>query len=343
MDHRPLLLAILAGVGGPGCLLPEQVDGTACLDVPDDATECPAAEDVDKDELFVPMDCDGLTVHAISGEGSLVDLNSMRDVFDTGGAPDAGCCYTAELIDHSPRVDCIVGRPYREDQKAVLAPAVIRNDWGSEDVEPEVADSDRAQAWSAAALGEHASVAAFAKLALELMAHGAPPDLLHDVFAAGGDEVDHAERCWAMAARFGPPLGPGAFPFPGPTVATRRLADIAADAVREGCVGETVGAQLARAAAGLAPDPEIAAAFAAIARDEERHAVLSWRIVAWAVRVGGADVRAAVAAAFREPAPTFDIEEIALRAGVSPVELTHVVPGAVREVLRPAAAALLAA
>ena len=39
--------------------------------------------------------------------------------------------------------------------------------------------------------------------------------------------------------------------------------------------------------------------FVELAADEGRHAALAWRTVAWALRVGGDDVRAAVTAAWR--------------------------------------------
>lgn len=330
MTQRPLLTWILAAIAG--CSTKgEPFDGQACVQVAEDATGCPAAADVPAGDLFVTWDCDGTEVLSVSGAGSLVDVST-----DSGADSDTidlACCYAAVLRDPNENEDCVIGRPFREAGAAVVAALVGA---GPED--------DRARAWADAGLAEHASVAAFAKLALELMAHGAPADLLRDVFAAGQDEVSHADACFALAARFGgAPVVPGRFPFPGPVDPARSLADVAADAVREGCVGETVGAVLARAAAERADDPAICAIFATIAADEERHAVLSWRIVAWAWRTGDADVRAAVGAAFRAPAPGFDVAELARRTGASAQAFAEVVDGALADVVRPAARGVLAA
>jgi hypothetical protein len=72
------------------------------------------------------------------------------------------------------------------------------------------------------------------------------------------------------------------------------LAEIAASTVAEGCVGETVAAVVAAEQRARATDPAVRAALAQIAADEARHAELAWRTVAWALRAGGSEVRAAV-------------------------------------------------
>ncbi len=55
-------------------------------------------------------------------------------------------------------------------------------------------------AWLRNALMEHASVAALARFTLELLAVGAPADLIRDSNAAASDETRHAELCFALAA-----------------------------------------------------------------------------------------------------------------------------------------------
>jgi hypothetical protein len=49
-----------------------------------------------------------------------------------------------------------------------------------------------AHIWIETALGEHASVAAFARFVLHLLSLGTPPDLLLDAIQAMEDEVHHA-------------------------------------------------------------------------------------------------------------------------------------------------------
>lgn len=334
MRNRSLLGLILAAAGLPGC--GERFEGRACLDVPEDTTTCPDAADVAVADLFVPMDCDNSRVRSISGEGTLDDVADGQ-IYETG-TQNLGCCYTAELVDPNPNMDCAIGRPYREDGAPCLPPLVRRDGGDAPAVSP------RAAAWADAGAGEQALVAAFARLALELLAHGAPSELLRAVVEAGRDEVDHARACYTLASRFGGvALAPGPLPFGAVVRVDRDLATVAAEAVRDGCVGETLGAVLVRAAAEAAEDAEVRAVLVGIAADEERHAALSWAIVAWALRVGGPEVRVAVRAAFRAPAPTFDLEALSLRAGVPVAGLTPVVGAAVRDVLRPAAGALLAA
>lgn len=153
----------------------------------------------------------------------------------------------------------------------------------------------------------------------------------------------------ALASRYaGAPLGPGALEIPGPALERRDLASIAAAAVREGCTGETVSALVAEAAAEQAEDPEARRVLRRIAAEETRHAELSFRFVAWALERGGADVRAAVAAAFAEP-PSVPVQawpsevEAVLRAHgrLSPRERRTIADSAFTEVIGPCARALL--
>jgi 1,2-phenylacetyl-CoA epoxidase catalytic subunit len=175
------------------------------------------------------------------------------------------------------------------------------------------------------------------------MSLGAPNELLRDVHQAAVDEVGHADQCWALAERYGfSRVSAAAFPIRDVKLAGS-LAALAASAVREGCLAETLGAQVMASIAALVPDPEVKAAMTSIAREEATHAVLSFRIVAWALRVGGGEARAAVAAALAEPWPTLDTEELALRTDLSPSLVAEAARRALTDVLTPATARLLAA
>lgn len=297
MKRDPLLLLILSA-----CF--EVSEGDACIDVDESATSCPLAEDVDLDEVFVPMECDDVEVRSVSGEGDLGDRPSQI----ADDEVDLVCCYDAEIVDLTPGSDCAVGRPLRG---AAIAGAT---------------------AWERAGRNEHASAAAFAALALELMAHGAPIGLVGDVLAAAQDELRHAASCFA---RGGAPA-----PIPVPVLAPRPLAEMAAEAVRDGCLVETLGAIAVRAAAAEAPDPEVRKLLSAIAEDEARHAALSWRVVAWALRTG--QVREAVIAALRAM-PAMDVRPLAERSGVPAARLREAIAAGVTDVIRPAARAVMAA
>jgi hypothetical protein len=153
-----------------------------------------------------------------------------------------------------------------------------------------------AKAWTASGLLEHASVASFSRFSLSLLAAGAPAALVHETHRAALDEIVHARLCFALASAYrGAAIAPGPFPIAGDVPVSASLAAIAASAVEEGCIGETVAAVIASEQLARATDPAVRAALARIASDEARHAELAWRTVTWAVRTGGSEVRAAVA------------------------------------------------
>ncbi len=292
---------------------------------------CPPGKDIRPEQLHVSAYCgENMEVVDIDSDGEFVTYESGSQI------QVAECCYTVEVVETKGKPCAIEGRPYYEGGRVVSA--AVRSSVSHAPV------SRRALAWEHAGAAEHASVAAFARLSLQLMAHGAPLGLLRDVHRAAVEEVGHAERCWALARHFGAcSVGAGPFPFAAPVSVDVTLPALAADAVREGCLAETLGAHLATVAAELAPEPEVRAELSAIAAEESEHAVLSFRIVAWALAVGGTEVLTAVRAAFAAPWPNVDVTELALRANVDEALLRQAAAEGVAEVLEPARDRLLAA
>jgi hypothetical protein len=197
------------------------------------------------------------------------------------------CCYYTQT--------CIVGRPLMVSGELRLAPSVSSNDWCGfaeirvEDLDPELRERV-ANAWLRDAQLEHASVAAFARLTLELLALGAPPDLVAASQDSSVDEILHAQLCYGVASRFaGRDLGPGRLPVGG-ALGDVSLEELARSTFEEGCVGETVAALVAATQARTARDPELVRVLERIAEDESRHAAFAWRVVRWAVKVGGKSV-----------------------------------------------------
>jgi hypothetical protein len=136
---------------------------------------------------------------------------------------------------------------------------------------------------------EHASIAAFARFTLHLLALGAPPELVHDAQEAIGDETEHARLSFGLAGAFGgAPVGPGPLTIDG-ALDGFDLRDFVATLIREGCIGETVAAIEAREALDHVTDPAVRAVIETIARDELRHAALAWRALGWVVASGRAD------------------------------------------------------
>lgn len=383
MARPHLLTTILAALAAAGCATE---DTEMCLQIAGDAESCPAAEDVNPEDLFHSAECD-LEARRVTGEAERVEAVFWAE--DTGADEADLCCYPVVAHDTSRFGECAVGRPFVEGGAATVAPIIAGGGWAappdSAARDPDRAlavadgarenpqnpqnpgwsahirrDGDRSRstslqqrpaeleaAWTRLAAMEHASIAAFARLTLELMAHGAPAALLADVQAAAADEVDHARRCFAQASRHaGQALAPGPFPFTGPVVIRGDLAAIAADAASEGCVGETVGAALAAASAASATDPAAKADLAAIAADEARHAALSWRVVAWAVQIGGAPVAQAVRAALAQAVvgaavTPQDHPTLQAHGHLGPNAHAAVVAHALRDVVQPATRALL--
>ncbi len=195
------------------------------------------------------------------------------------------CCYD---VCGGLAVPC--GRPLLVEGTTRVARTTARGDWMAS-LTVDLGDfPEAARAWREDAALEHASIASFARLALELVALGAPPDLVAAANAAALDEIEHAKICFALAARCGhPPVGPASMSLEGVSLVAD-LEDVAIEAAAQSCVGETVAALvLARASEVCAP--EIAPLLAKMSEDELAHATLGWNIVAWACAQGGDSLR----------------------------------------------------
>jgi hypothetical protein len=221
------------------------------------------------------------------------------------------CCY--DLPRHC--VPPYVGRALRVDGELMFAESELRADWSDAanlgvaqaprvDHFPVEQRAKRAEAWRHIAALEHASVASFARVSLQLMALGAPPDLLAQTHAAALDEIVHARLAYGLCSAFsGCDEGPGRLPVPAALIAPTDVASFARDTFLDACVEESVGAVAARTLAEQEPDPSVRAVLLRIADDEERHAELAWRTLAWAVRAGGAHVLRQLSRALAELAP----------------------------------------
>ena len=138
--------------------------------------------------------------------------------------------------------------------------------------------------WLADAKMEHASVAAFARLSLQLLALGAPVDLVRDAQRASLDELRHAEFCFRMASReAGSVLQAGPLPVHG-ALADVSLENLIETNLLEGCIGETLAAARLQRRAASSTDPLVKQTLLAMAEDEARHAELAFRILGWCSR-----------------------------------------------------------
>ncbi len=267
------------------------------------------------------------------------------------------CCYDVVVGPPNDPNCAVIGRPFMVDdapQRAPLANSSVAATWARGPASPSLqglsveARAELARAWSEDAAYEHASVASFAKLSLELLAFGAPEALVSAAHEAAIDEVRHASLGFTLASAYaGEPIGPGPLAAAARVELATDLVSLAVSAVREGCVGETLAALVAGAQRDVATDPAVRAALMLIAEDETRHAELAWRTVKWALEVGGVKAREAVSAAFDQAVAAV----LAATGGNEPAHHAHGrlssaeaqaerVRG-VRDVVTPAARALL--
>jgi hypothetical protein len=254
-----------------------------------------------------PVGCPDTASAAPAIQASLDECSCLKSV-DSGPTPDpAGgglCCYNTKV-----EPTCVIGRPLVLAEAPVVAPLGSARGWGEEAVGPRVADLPAearealAERWIRDGLFEHASIAAFSRLSLALLACGAPADLVRATHEAALDEVRHAQLSFSLASAYrGAPTAPAALPLPEALPLGADLVELAVSTALEGAVGETLAAVLAAEQASVATDPAVRAALLGIAADEGRHAELAWRVVAFAVAEGGERVRAAVASAFASAA-----------------------------------------
>jgi hypothetical protein len=210
-----------------------------------------------------------------------------------------------------------------------------------------------AQDWLEDARMEHASVAAFARFSLELLAFAAPAELVAQAQRAGLDEVAHARACFTLAQRYsGVACGPARLDLTGLSPASA-LTDAVSCAFLEGCVGETQAALQAERALQVVSDEPARSVLARIARDEARHALLAWQFVAWAVREDAACIPAIEAALARAlsdaPRAALDREHSDMQAHLHAAgrltarERVVVARDALSEVIIPCTRALLSA
>ncbi|MFN7975175.1 MAG: ferritin-like domain-containing protein [Acidobacteriota bacterium] len=200
------------------------------------------------------------------------------------------------------------GRQLRRGGKVQLPPIVDGDDWARLAMELSTDRADRealGAQWRANGQTEHASVAAFGQLTLQLLHLGAPPSLLAAAQRDALDEIRHAELCFSLArALDGKHESPGPFPAalrlsaPG---GSRRdaLTRLAVTSLVDGALHEGLSARVIAELAKRAEAQSIQGVLLELARDEGRHAAHGWDVVDWCLAEGGAPVAAALRGAVR--------------------------------------------
>jgi hypothetical protein len=194
------------------------------------------------------------------------------------------------------------GRQLRRSGRVLLPDLDEGAAWTGCPMEPERDDAPGglADQWRENGRTEHASVAAFARLTLDLMALGAPPSLVASANEDALDEIRHTELCFSLArALDGRSVSPAPFSeaqrfsrWPRP----RRLAlaELAVHSLVDGALHEGVSARMVARLARRAEVPAIRGLLREIAADEGKHSAHGWAVVEWCLAEGGSTVAAAL-------------------------------------------------
>ena len=339
--------------GEQACHPPEIGDGTKPYPNCESAT-CNTGEDCQSGECAFTTYDDGCGwSQALNCRR---DDDQCRDDADCGGNDDGDQCAPTgeggELVCSGD--ECDIGRPLLVHDVPRTAAAVSRAGWEGqpgrsgatwaavvEDLGIGALSADeravQARQWGKVAALEHASVGSFARFTMQLLALGAPAELLAGAQAAAADEVRHAQVAYGIVSAYaGEPIGPGslalgdAMPALEPEGALRAL-------INEACVGETLGAAEARAQAEGLPAGALQRVLLEIAEDESRHAALAWRTLKWML-VGNPEMAPLAREQFavtlaRYAASETPVHRAALRHVVVPLVASLVGPGLARDVL----------
>jgi hypothetical protein len=242
-----------------------------------------------------PCDAERITGAAIEqadNRCTIIDL--QRVTLTCGPDPEASdCCYKVQLqgdlscsvegrplcigTDRTPRVAALrTGTTWPAGTQAF---AEIRRPQ-----DPTLIERLRNR-WLASARYEHASVAAFARVGLQLLWLGAPAELLRATQQAVADEVRHAQLCFGLAAAYGgaPPCEAGPLRIDGCVSTGMDLEAALHEAIIDGALGEGAAALEALEGARACVDPVVRGVLSRIAEDEQRHALLAHQTVKWAL------------------------------------------------------------
>lgn len=139
-----------------------------------------------------------------------------------------------------------------------------------------------AKEWAKIATQEHASIAAFAQLALELLRYGAPAELIETCQGCMQDEIRHAKLAFRWASHLaGQELAPEPMERLAHFPMSQDLTGLALSNLQEGCCNETLATLRMLDRADRCSHPNMKALIRTIALDEQRHAQFAWRLTQW--------------------------------------------------------------
>ncbi len=248
------------------------------------------------------------------------------------------------------------GTPLEAEHQRLMRRRSVEVPW-HETTAASLSDAERlrlAETWTNRARAEYLAVTTFAVLAIDLVAAGAPADVLSLCMRAGIDEVRHAELCLRMieiysGKRIQPPPGMSSLPD---DPKRPKLHQALANTLLVSCVSETYATTVLTATRDLTEDPTAHAVLTSIYSDEVMHARLGWSYLRYALDKGGAGaIEAAakmvpialrgVANVVERERPIGEVTEAVRAHGLmTPAEERVIYSSCVREVLVPGFTAL---
>ncbi len=154
-----------------------------------------------------------------------------------------------------------------------------------------------AETWRRRSAAEYLAVSTFSVLCIDLVAAGAPADVLSHCVRAQLDEIRHAELAVRMVEVYGgqriePVAGMSSLPD---DPKQPKLHQAVANTLLVSCVSETYATTVLTATRDLTTDPVAHAVLTSIYSDEVMHARLGWSYLRWALDKGGQPVADAAA------------------------------------------------
>ena len=185
--------------------------------------------------------------------------------------------------------NCAVGRPLTNGTSYQMAPLSSGDGWTNDDLTINCAYLSKEEIatvishWENVTQLEHSSIASFSRFSLQMMAMGAPADILLAIQKATSDEIRHTQRAAdILSGLIGSKVTLGAFPIKGLSIESSREALIS-NLIKEACFAETLGVAELTAALKWCDHPEISAHLSEVLEEETEHAHLAWKALKWLV------------------------------------------------------------
>ncbi len=243
------------------------------------------------------------------------------------------------------------GEPLARQHDRLMCDNALEIPW-DQSTAGELSDEHRARVarvWRARTRAEYLAVSTFEYLSVDMVAAGAPPDILSFCHQAAIDEIRHTEMCLRMTQIY-----EGETVTPAPDLSGMandpelpKLHQAITNSMLLNCVVETFACTILAIVLEQTTDPTANAVYKRILSDEIGHARLGWAFLRWGIDTGGDSVIKAcsdkvdfvvksAANVVDAPRPKEEIPDVLRAHGMMhPSEERVIFSDCVREVLAP--------